>query len=60
MVVPGGSIIFVEVRTKADKSFGPAESSVTTAKRARMSREAPYFLATRNIENRHFALMLLQ
>jgi putative endonuclease len=54
MVDPDGSIVFVEVRTKADESFGPVESSVTTAKKDRMTRAARYFLATHNIENRPY------
>ena len=54
MVDNDGGIVFVEVKTRADESFGPAESSVTTAKRARMSRAARYFLATHNIENRPY------
>jgi putative endonuclease len=54
MVDTDGSIVFVEVRTRTDEKFGTAESSVTVAKRARMSRTAQYFLATHNIENRPF------
>jgi len=49
-----GSIVFVEVRTRADESFGSAESSITSAKKAKLSRAAQYFLATHNIENRPF------
>jgi putative endonuclease len=54
MVDGNGSIVFVEVKTRADEDFGPAESSVTTAKKVRMSRAARYFPATHNIENRPF------
>jgi len=54
MVDTDGTIIFVEVRTRADEAFGPAESSVTSAKKARLFRTAHYFLATNNIENRPF------
>jgi putative endonuclease len=54
MAEADGSIVFVEVRTKADESFASAESSVTTAKKTRMSRAAQYFLATHNIGNRPF------
>jgi putative endonuclease len=54
MVDADGSIVFVEVRTRADEIFGSAESSVTTAKKAKLSRTARYFLATHNIENRPF------
>jgi putative endonuclease len=54
MVDTDGSIVFVEVRTRADEDFGPAELSVTAAKRVRMSRTARYFLATHNVENRPY------
>jgi putative endonuclease len=54
MVDADGSIVFVEIKTRADEDFGPAESAVTAAKKARMSRAARYFLATHNIENRPF------
>ncbi len=49
-----GSIVFVEVRTRADESFGSAESSITSSKKNRLSRAAQYFLATHNIEDRPF------
>jgi putative endonuclease len=49
-----GSIVFVEVRTRGDESFGSAESSITPSKKNRLSRAAQYFLATHNIENRPF------
>lgn len=54
MVDADGSIVFVEVRTRADEIFGSAESSVTIAKKAKLSRTAQYFLATHNIENRPY------
>ncbi len=54
MAEADGGIVFVEVRTRADESFGSAESSVTTAKKNRLSRAAQYFLATHNVENRPF------
>jgi len=49
-----GSIVFVEVRTRADESFGSAESSITPSKKNRLSRAAQCFLATHNIENRPY------
>ncbi len=49
-----GAVVFVEVKTRADEVFAPAESVVTPAKKTRMSRAARYFLATNNIENRPF------
>ena len=52
MVDGDGSIVFVEVRTKADESFGPPEESITQPKRARLLRTARYFLAAHKIEDR--------
>ena len=52
MVDGDGSIVFVEVRTKADESFGPPEESITQPKRARLLRAARYFLAAHKIEDR--------
>ena len=54
MVDADRAIVFVEVRTRADETFGPAESSITHSKKARLLRTAQYFLATNNIENRPF------
>ena len=52
MVDTDGGVVFVEVKTRAGESFGPVESAVTAAKKARMKRAARYFLATHKIENR--------
>jgi len=49
-----GTVVFVEVRTKADESFGPPEESITRPKRARLLRAARYFLASHNIQDRPF------
>ena len=54
MVDSDGSIVFVEVKTKAAETFEPPESSITAPKKARLARTARYFLATHNIENRPF------
>ena len=54
MVAPDRTIVFVEVRTRADESFGPPESSITHAKKTKLLRTARYFLATYNIEDRPF------
>jgi len=54
MVAPDRTIVFVEVRTRSDESFGPPELSVTHTKKNRLLRTARYFLATNNIENRPF------
>jgi len=52
MVDADGAIVFVEVRSRADESFGPAEDTITPAKRQRLIRAARYFLATHQIEDR--------
>ena len=52
MVDGDGGIVFVEVKTRAGEDFGPVESAVTFAKKARMKRAARYFLATHKIEDR--------
>ncbi len=54
MVAPDRTIVFVEVRTRADESFGSVESSITAPKKARLLRTARYFLATHDIDNRPF------
>lgn len=54
MVDADRTIVFVEVRTKSDESFAPAEASITFAKKAKLLRTARYFLATYKIENRPF------
>jgi putative endonuclease len=47
-----GSIIFVEVRTRADESFAEAHRTVTPKKRARIVRTAQYFLKTYKVKDR--------
>jgi len=48
------TIVFVEVRTRADVTFGPPEASVTNSKKKKLLRTARYFLATHNIADRPF------
>ena len=52
MVDGDGAIVFVEVKTRADESFGPTESVITSAKKTKLLRAARYFLATNNIADR--------
>ena len=52
MVDSDRTMVFVEVKTRADESFGPSESAVTSAKKTKMCRAARYFLATNKIEDR--------
>ena len=54
MVDSDGTLVFVEVKTRANEDFGQSESVVTKTKQTRMLRTARYFLATNNIENRPF------
>ena len=54
MVDADRTIVFVEVRTKSDESFAPAEASITFAKKAKLLRTARYFLATNKIDDRPF------
>ena len=54
MVAPDRTIVFVEVRTRADETFGPPELSITHTKKAKLLRTARYFLATSRIEDRPF------
>jgi putative endonuclease len=52
MVDTDSTMVFVEVRSRADERFGPAEATVTPAKRARVAKAARYFLAVHKIEDR--------
>ena len=52
MVDSDGTLVFVEVKTRANEDFSPSESAVTKAKKNRMLRATRYFLATNNIEDR--------
>lgn len=52
MVAGDGTIVFVEVRSRADESFGPVEATVTSAKRKRVSQAARHFLSVHKIDDR--------
>ena len=52
MVAGDGTIVFVEVRSRADERFGPVEATVTLAKRKRVNRAARHFLAAHRIDDR--------
>jgi putative endonuclease len=52
MVDADGTLVFVEVRSRADESFGPAVDTITPAKRQRVRRAARHFLAVHGIEDR--------
>ena len=52
MVDTDRTIVFVEVKTRADESFSPSEAAITSSKKSKMIRTARYFLATNEIEDR--------
>lgn len=54
MVDSDGTLVFVEVKTRANEDFGPSESAVTGTKRARVVRAARHFLAAHEIEDRPY------
>jgi putative endonuclease len=54
MVDTDGSIVFTEVKARADETLTPAESVITAPKKAKLKRTARYFLAIHNIEDRPF------
>ncbi len=54
MVDTNRTIVFIEVKTRADETFNSVESSITTPKKARLVRTARYFLAIHKIDDRPF------
>jgi len=52
MVDPDRTIVFVEVKTRADESYQPVESVITYNKKQKMAKSARFFLAANNIQNR--------
>lgn len=54
MVAPDRTIVFVEVKTRADETFAQTESAITPAKKHRLIKTARYFLATNDIIDRPF------
>jgi putative endonuclease len=54
MVDKDGTLVFVEVKTRANEDFSSSESAINKAKQTRMLRTVRYFLNTNNIENRPF------
>jgi len=52
MVDTDGSIVFVEVRSRAEEGMVSPEATITLAKRAHISQTARYFLAVHKIEDR--------
>jgi len=54
MVASDGTVVFVEVKTRANESFSQVESAITYAKKTKLSRAARYFLARHKIGSRPF------
>lgn len=54
MVDSDGSIVFVEVKSRADESFAPAEAVITSSKKHKLIKTARYFLSTNNIKDRPY------
>jgi putative endonuclease len=54
MVDTDGTIVFIEVRTKAGSDFATPEDSITKPKKTRLLRTARYFLATNKITDRPY------
>jgi putative endonuclease len=52
MVDADGTMVFVEVRSRTDEAFAPAEATITTGKRQRLIRAARHFLAVHRIGDR--------
>jgi len=52
MVDGDGTLVFVEVRSRANETFGPAEATVNLAKRERVAKAARHFIAAHRIEDR--------
>ncbi len=57
----GSTLVFVEVRMRANQAFGGAAESITAAKRARVLRAARHYLAQgREAPNCRFDVVLLE
>jgi putative endonuclease len=54
MVDTDGTIVFVEVKTRAGEDLTPAESVVTFSKKTKALRTARYFLAAHKIDDRPY------
>lgn len=52
MVDADGTLVFVEVKTRSDEGFAPAEAAITLSKKRRMVRAAHYFLACHDLRDR--------
>ena len=51
IALDGGTIVFVEVKTRRNDEFGPPELSVNAAKRKKIIKSAFHFLAAKRIKD---------
>jgi putative endonuclease len=54
MVDCDGMLVFVEVKTRADERFAPAEAAISPGKKRRLVRAGRYFLACHDLQERPF------
>jgi putative endonuclease len=54
MVDSDGMLVFIEVKTRADERYVPAETAISPAKKRRMVRAGRYFLACHDLQGRPF------
>ena len=52
MVDRDRTLVFIEVKTRANEVFAPAEAAITAGKRQRMIRAMRYFLACHGLQDR--------
>ena len=52
VALDGATLVFVEVKTRADESFASAESAVNRAKRAHLCRAAQYYIRHKRAHDR--------
>jgi len=52
MVDSDGTLVFVEVKTRADEGFAPAEAAITPRKKRRLIRAVHYFLTCHDLQDR--------
>lgn len=46
-----GTVVFVEVKTRANEDFADAEGAITSAKKQKMTRAANFFVKKHKLEN---------
>jgi putative endonuclease len=52
MLDKDGTVVFVEVKTRTNENFAPAEAVISPAKKNRLFKTARYFLTIHKIEDR--------